>query len=77
MLLKRIRIMFLLIISLPYLPTYGAQSGLLKGKNAYCNIWADRFLSLKDGINYSSEKFSMYIKICKNNYIELRKYYKN
>ncbi len=68
--------MLLLIFCLPYLPLFGAQSELLKEKNAYCNRWADRFLSLKDGNNYSAEKFSMYVEICKDNYLELRNYYK-
>ena len=76
MLLNRIKITFLSIFLLSYLPIYGAQSELLKQKNAYCNRWADRFLSLKDGTNYSAEKFSMYVKICKDHYVELRNYYK-
>ena len=81
MLLKRIKIIFLSIFFLSYLPIYGAQSELLKEKNAYCNRWADRFLSIKDGPNYkknkiSAKKIPMYVEICKGNYKELRNYYK-
>ena len=32
--------------------------------------------ALKYGTNYSAEKCSMYVKICKDHYVELRNYYK-
>ena len=62
-------------------PLYAVETELTEQKKAYCNRWADRFLSIKDGQNYrenkiSAAKFPMYVKICLKNYAELRNMYK-
>ena len=63
------------------LPLSAVETELTKQKKAYCNRWADRFLSIKDGQNYrenkiSAAKFPMYVEICLENYFELRNIYK-
>ena len=58
-------------------PSYSVEANPTNEKNAYCNRWADRFLTLKDGKNYSAEKFLIYVDICKDYYLELRNYYKS
>tara|TARA_A100001015_G_scaffold307057_1_gene402328 strand:+ start:1258 stop:1518 length:261 start_codon:yes stop_codon:yes gene_type:complete len=62
-------------------PLYAVETKLTEEKT-YCLRWADRFLSIKDGQNYrknkiSSAKFPMYVELCLENYVELRKYYEN
>ena len=62
------------------LPLSAVESELTEEK-IYCLRWADRFLSIKDGQNYrenkiSAAKFPMYVKICLENYAELRNMYK-
>ena len=61
-------------------PLYAVESELTEEK-IYCLRWADRFLSIKDGQNYrenkiSAAKFPMYVKVCLENYVELRNMYK-
>ncbi len=63
------------------LPLFAVEAELTEHKKVYCNRWADRFLSIKDGQNYkenkiSAAKFPMYVDLCLENYIELRKMYK-
>ena len=63
------------------LPVSAVETKLTEEKT-YCLRWANRFLSIKDGANYrdnkiSAAKFPMYVKICLENYAELRNYYKN
>ena len=63
------------------LPLYAVEAELTEQKKAYCNRWADRFLSIKDGVNYmknkiSAAKFPKYVELCLENYIELRNMYK-
>ena len=70
------KMLFITTFLLSNNPIYGVQNGYQNEKKAYCNKWSHRFLSLKDGKNYSAEKFSMYVKICKDHYVELRNYYK-
>ena len=62
-------------------PLYAVETELTEEKT-YCLRWADRFLSIKDGANYrenkiSAAKFPMYVELCLENYVELRKYYEN
>ena len=62
-------------------PSYAVEAELTEEKT-YCLRWADRFLSIKDGKNYkenkiSAAKFPMYVELCLENYVELRKYYEN
>ena len=75
------KIFFTSIFLISYLPLYGVQSERQNKQNLYCNRWADRFLSIKDGQNYkknkiSAKKFPIYVGICKDHYEELRNYYK-
>ena len=61
-------------------PLYAVETKLTEEKT-YCLRWADRFLSIKDGANYrenkiSAAKFPMYVELCLENYVELRKMYK-
>ncbi len=63
------------------LPLFAVETELTEEKT-YCLRWADRFLSIKDGANYrenkiSAAKFPMYVELCLENYVELRKMYKN
>ena len=63
-------------------PLYGVETELTEQEKAYCMNWADRFLSIKDGQHYrenkiSAAKFPMYVELCLENYVELRKYYEN
>ena len=63
-------------------PLYAVESELTEQKKAYCMNWADRFLSIKDGEHYrenkiSAAKFPMYVELCLENDVELRKYYEN
>ena len=79
MISKRIFIILFLIFSNPL---YALDADLINEKKSYCNRWADRFLSIKDGQNYrenkiSAAKFPMYVEICENHYEELKKYYEN
>ena len=43
----------------------------------YCNRWSTRFLTLKNGNNYTDELLGKYVKICRDHYYQLREYYKN
>ena len=61
-------------------PLYAVQTELTEEK-IYCLRWANRFLSIKDGANYrenkiSAAKFPMYVELCLEHYVELRKMYK-
>ena len=63
------------------LPLYGVEADLTNEKRNYCNRWADRFLSIKDGQHYrenkiSAAKFPMYVELCLKHYVELRNMYK-
>ena len=76
-----LKILFLSLLTCS-LPLYAIEAELKDEKIAYCNRWADRFLSIKDGQNYkknkiSARKFPMYVEICKDHYKGLRNYYKN
>ena len=75
--MKIIALSLLLTCSLPV----SAVETKLTEEKTYCLRWADRFLSIKDGANYrenkiSAAKFPMYVKICLENYSELRNMYK-
>ncbi len=68
-----------LLISLS-VPLFAVETELIEER--YCLRWADRFLSIKDVQNYrenkiSAAKFPMYVELCLENYVELRKYYEN
>ena len=74
----KIVILSLLTCSIPL----NAIETKLTEEKTYCLRWADRFLSIKDGQNYrknkiSAAKFPMYVELCLENYVELRKYYEN
>ena len=78
MISKRIFIILFLTFSHP-LCAFDAD--LINEKRSYCNRWADRFLSIKDGQNYkeskiSAKKFPMYFDICLEHYEALREMYK-
>ena len=73
-------IVFSILMSLS-VPLYAVEAELTEEK-IYCLRWADRFLSIKDGANYrenkiSAAKFPMYVELCLEHYVELRKYYQN
>ena len=75
--MKIILLSLLLTCSLPV----SAVETQLTEEKTYCLRWADRFLSIKDGQNYrknkiSAAKFPMYVDLCLENYVELRKMYK-
>ncbi len=75
--MKLISLSLLMSLSVPL---YAVEKELTEEKT-YCLRWADRFLSIKDGKNYrenkiSAAKFPMYVKICLENYAELRNMYK-
>ena len=75
--MKIIALSLLLTCSLPV----SAVETKLTEEKTYCLRWADRFLSIKDGANYrenkiSAAKFPMYVKVCLENYVELRNMYK-
>ncbi len=79
MISKRIFIILFLIFSHPL---YALDADLINEKRSYCNRWANRFLSIKDGQNYKENKISaaklpMYVELCLENYDELMKYYEN
>ena len=79
MISKRIYIILFLTF---FNPLYALDANLINEKKTYCNRWADRFLSIKDGQNYrenkiSAAKYPMYVELCLENYDELRKYYEN
>ena len=76
--MKLIALSLLMSLSVPL---YAIETELTEEKT-YCLKWADRFLSIKDGQNYrenkiSAAKFPMYVDLCLENYVELRKYYEN
>ncbi len=78
MISKRIFIILFLIFSNPL---YAFDANLINENKSYCNRWADRFLSIKDGQNYrenkiSSAKFPIYVDLCLEHYEELRNMYK-
>ena len=78
MISKRIYVILFLIFSNPL---YAFDADLINEKKSYCNRWADRFLSIKDGQNYrenkiSAAKFPRYVNLCLENYAELRNMYK-
>ena len=75
------RILLLTLFLALSLPLYAVETELTEEKT-YCLKWVDRFLSIKDGQNYrknkiSAAKFPMYVELCLENYVELRKYYEN
>ena len=70
-----------LLISSP-MPSSAGTGDLSGEQKEYCNRWAYRFLSIKDGANFmnnkiSAKKFPRYVDLCLENYAELRNYYKN
>ena len=73
--------MFLtLLISSP-MPSSAGTGDLSGEQKEYCNRWAFRFLSIKDGANFmnnriSAKKFPKYVDLCLDNYDELQRMYK-
>ena len=71
----------LLIPVLPLLvslsPSHALTGADQEQQKQYCNGWATRFLTLKNGTNYTMELHGKYVSICTENYVELRNYYKN
>ena len=77
---NQMKIIVLSLLMSLSVPLYAFETELTQEKT-YCLRWANRFLSIKDGHNYrenkiSAAKFPMYVDLCLENYIELRKMYK-
>ena len=75
-------IILLSIFLTSLLPVKSDLSNVQVKQKEYCNRWAYRFLSIKDGANFmnnkiSAKKFPRYVDLCLENYDELQKYYKN
>ena len=73
--------LLILLISSP-IPLSAGIGDPNSEQKEYCNRWAYRFLSIKDGANFmnnriSAKKFPKYVDLCLDNYAELRNYYKN
>ena len=49
----------------------------LQGKVDRCTGWATRFLTLKNGDNYTEELKGKYVDICLENYSMMIEYYKS
>ena len=69
-----------LLISSP-MPSSAGTGDLSGEQKEYCNRWAFRFLSIKDGANFmnnriSAKKFPKYVDLCLDNYDELQRMYK-
>ena len=69
-----------LLISSP-MPSSAGTGDLSGEQKEYCNKWAFRFLSIKDGANFmnnkiSSKKFPKYVDLCLDYYHELQRMYK-
>ena len=76
------KIILLSIFLTSVLPVKSDFSDVQVKQKEYCNRWAYRFLSIKDGANFmnnkiSAKKFPKYVELCLENYDELQKYYKN
>ena len=70
--------LFLVLSSLTFsLPLYSVEVDATNEKRNYCNRWAYRFLTLKNGKNFTPDLFYTYVGICEEHYVELRNYYKN
>ena len=59
------------------LPVNAVEVDTTNEKRDYCNRWAYRFLTLKNGKNFTPDLFYTYVGICEEHYVELRNYYKN
>ena len=69
-----------LLISSP-MPSSAGTGDPSGEQKEYCNRWAYRFLSIKDGANFmnnriSAKKFPKYVDLCLDNYDELQRMYK-
>ena len=70
--------LLLVLSSLTFsLPLYSVEVDATNEKRNYCNRWAYRFLTLKNGKNFTPDLFYTYVGICEEHYVELRNYYKN
>ena len=75
--MKQLRVLmaiFPLLVSLS--PSYALTGADQEQQKQYCNGWATRFLTLKNGTNYTLELYGKYVDICLENYAELRNMYK-
>ena len=73
-------ILLTLLISSP-MPSSAGTGDPSGEQKEYCNKWAYRFLSIKDGANFmnnriSAKKFPKYVDLCLDNYDELQRMYK-
>ena len=59
------------------LPVSAVETEPANEKRNYCNRWAYRFLTLKNGKNFTPDLFYTYVGICEEHYVELKNYYKN
>ena len=70
--------LLLVLSSLTFsLPLFAVEVDITNEKRNYCNRWAYRFLTLKNGKNFTPDLFYTYVGICEEHYVELREYYKN
>ena len=70
--------LLLVLISLTFsLPLFAVEVDITNEKRNYCNRWAYRFLTLKNGKNFTPDLFYTYVGICEEHYVELKNYYKN
>ena len=70
--------LLLVLSSLTFsLPVSAVEVDTTNEKRNYCNRWAYRFLTLKNGKNFTPDLFYTYVGICEEHYVELRNYYKN
>ena len=74
------KIILLSIFLTSVLPVKSDFSDVQVKQKEYCIGWSYRFLSMKDGANFmsnkiSAKKFPKYVDLCLENYDELRNYY--
>ena len=74
--MKQLRVLMAIFPLLVSLPPLHALTGKDQEQQNYCKGWATRFLTLKNGTNYTMELHGKYVDICLEHYAELRNYYK-
>tara|TARA_B100000212_G_scaffold190195_1_gene143368 strand:+ start:203 stop:496 length:294 start_codon:yes stop_codon:yes gene_type:complete len=74
--MKQLRVLMAIFPLLVSLSPLHALTGKDQEQQNYCKGWATRFLTLKNGTNYTMELHGKYVDICLEHYAELRNYYK-
>ena len=74
--MKQLRVLMAIFPLLVSLSPLHALTGKDQEQQNYCKGWATRFLTLKNGTNYTMELHGKYVDICLEHYDELRNYYK-